>query len=133
MNEWIVSCQVLVDAIGLTLGHLRGAEEPLLTNRDALSVLMKLVARADRLMAEDDAVLMSQSDVEDLLRQFYEDDAVDVALRLRLLEMLPAEYQPPSDAVEGSFTFTIATKLFELCWTYCVRIVVTKTIPTKFY
>ena len=90
---------VVMEAIRLTLDYLRDPQAvgssdrgQLLIGHDALQVLMDLLIRARRLMEDDDAALISRSDIDDLLRQLYEDDSVDVHVRLRMLQMMPVGF-----------------------------------------
>lgn len=106
--------EVLFDAIRLTLEHLRAdrsdqdgepvsqPEQPLLAGKDALQVLLHLLTEVGRVNSEDGGgVLISQSDVGEMLRRFYEDDKIDVQIRLQLmlmLQTLPGDFVGPSES-----------------------------------
>ena len=97
---------VLVDAIRLTLEHLRqpvGRElNPLLAGKDAMQVLLHLLTQVEHVLAGgEEHGLVSQSDIGEMLRQFYEDDAIDVQVRLQLmlmLETVPGDFVGPSES-----------------------------------
>lgn len=103
---------ILVDAIRLTLEHLRasqlgkneGGGEPLLAGKDGLKVLLHLLTEVGHLLDDnsgDGSDLISQSDVGEMLRHFYEDDKIDVQIRLQLmlmLQTLPGDFVGPSES-----------------------------------
>ena len=92
-----------MDAIRLTLDYLRDPKaeqrQLLATSADPFQVLSSLLIEAGHIVSQGGPV--SESDIQELLQQFYQDDAIDVAVRLRLLQTIPADF---SSAVDQSGT-----------------------------
>ena len=103
---------VLIDSIRLLLRHLHGDAnstdtdadadtdtdtdtriDQLLNGRDPFQVLADLLVRSDQLLI--------QPQVDELIRRFYEDDTVDVNVRLRILEMIPPSDSPSDSPSDG--------------------------------
>lgn len=85
---------VLIDAIRFTLDYLRqtgGSDkgEHELAGKDAMQVLLHLLIQLREVLGGyNGAGLFSQSGIGEMMRQFYEDDTIDVQIRLQLMLML---------------------------------------------
>lgn len=98
---------VLTDAIRLTLKHLQFTDQPekqtethLLVDQDAVQVLRHLLTEVSIVLGDSGNSLIIQSDIGKMLRQFYEDDKIDVQARLQLmlmLQTLPIDFVGSSD------------------------------------
>lgn len=88
---------VLMDAIRFILDDLRGTASPedelLLKDvkSDPMDVLSHLLTQVRAVLDEGETELISQSDVDEMLRHFCDDDSIDMHVRLRMLQTLPAE------------------------------------------
>lgn len=88
---------VLMDAIRFILDDLRGTANPedqLLIKDvkcDPMDALSHLLTQVRAVLDEGETELISQSDVDDMLRHFCDDDSVDMHVRLRMLQTLPAD------------------------------------------
>ena len=108
---------ILIDAIRLTLDYLRNADVEgghLLADGQPMQVLSYLLAQVSEMIAQDGPV--SESDVEDLLREFYQDDGVDVNARLQLLQMMPAQFSGSMDQSAGQVQLLRTLALIRQSW-----------------
>jgi hypothetical protein len=85
---------VLVDAIRYVLEFLRRSVEVdkgehELAGKDAMQVLLHLLTQAGEVLdGHEETSLLSRLDIGEMMSQFYEDDTIDVQVRLQLMLML---------------------------------------------
>lgn len=102
---------VLFDALRYTLDYLRKSggvtsleeeQEDLFleAKKDAMLVLLHLLTQVRHVLDEnpDGIGLITQSDIDDMLRHFYDDDAIDIQVRLRMLHALPPDFAGPAES-----------------------------------
>ena len=76
-----------------------------LSENEAMPVLLHLLTQVRNNIIDDGGGmggLISHSDIEDMLRHFYEDDAIDVHVRLALLQALPDDFVGGAKCTAGS-------------------------------
>ena len=108
---------ILIDAIRLTLDYLRNANVDgghLLADIQPMQVLSYLLIQVSDMIAQDGPV--SESDVEELLQEFYQDDSVDVNARLQLLEMMPAQFTGAMDQSADQIQLLRTLALIRQTW-----------------
>jgi|ERR1712126_386222 len=103
--------------MGLTLDYLRNANVDgghLLADIQPMQVLSYLLIQVSDMIAQDGPV--SESDVEELLQEFYQDDSVDVNARLQLLEMMPAQFTGAMDQSADQIQLLRTLALIRQTW-----------------